>query len=338
MRREVGSMKCVRLSAAYQCPLCATPLRWAGAKVDCESGHEFECTHDGKVPVFSAAEEDASEYAIAAAAEVHDNALSWLFRTFKTSEDVLRWNLISRMHLKPGQRVLVTGAGAGNDLPWILKEIGETGQLFAQDISRQMLGSAINRVSSSSVPGPKNVEFSVGDAVNLPYVDSYFDAAYHFGGINLFSNIRKAIAEMDRVVCSGGRIVIGDEGLAPWLRETEYGQMILTNNPLAEYQPPLDCVPATARNVKLSWETGYYFYVIEFTKETEPLSLDPDVPHVGVRGGTMRKRFSGQLEGVCPELRRRLYEESQRMGISRVELLETLLVNGLQGFKEGSSS
>ena len=37
---------------------------------------------------------------------------------------------------------------------------------------------------------------------------------------------------MDRVVKDGGRIVFGDEGLSPWLKDTDYGKMLIDNNPL----------------------------------------------------------------------------------------------------------
>src|SRR3546814_8144504 len=62
---------------------------------------------------------------------------------------------------------------------------------------------------------PANLFFSVSDACHLPFEDRFFDAAFHFGGINLFDDVEGAIGEMNRVVKPGGRVVFGDEGIGP---------------------------------------------------------------------------------------------------------------------------
>src|SRR3546814_5164791 len=79
---------------------------------------------------------------------------------------------------------------------------------------------------------PANLFFSVSDACHLPFEDRFFDAAFHFGGINLFEDVEGAIGEMNRVVKPGGRVVFGDEGIGPWLRDTEFGRIVVNNNPL----------------------------------------------------------------------------------------------------------
>ena len=124
-----------------------------------------------------------------------------------------------------------------------------------------------------------------------------FDAAYHFGGLNLFRNIRKGISEMDRVVKPGGRIVISDEGVAPWLKPTELGKMLIKNNPLYVHDAPLSLLPDTARSVNLSWELSNCFYVIEFTVSDTLPHVNIDVPHIGKRGGSIRSRYFGSSRG-----------------------------------------
>ncbi|HEY8383538.1 MAG TPA: methyltransferase domain-containing protein [Microvirga sp.] len=277
------------------------------------------------MPIFAEAEANSSEYTIENAAEVHDNALRWLFRTFGTTEDRLRENLVARLALKDGQSLLVTGAGACNDLPYIAESMGWSGTIYAQDIAKQMLLAGAARHGGSLRDKGIEVQFSISDAIRLPFADGVFDAAYHYGGINLFPSIRDGIAEMNRVVRPGGKVVISDEGLAPWLRTAEIGRQLVSNNALYACQAPLEHLPETARDVRLSWELHNCFYVIEFIVGDGPLPIDIDVPHVGRRGGSIRKRYFGQLEGVDPTLKDAVYAEAERRGISRVDFLEAAL-------------
>ncbi|WP_084176884.1 methyltransferase domain-containing protein [Labrenzia sp. DG1229] len=291
----------------------------------CPNGHGFPFAAGTRVPVFASQPEGANEYSIKDAAEIHDNSLRWVFNTFQADEDDLRDRLISRIGLKRGQRVLITGAGAGNDLPYLAAALSGSGEIYAQDIAREMLLAGVSRHAQALTAMGVESHFSVSDATNLPFADGFFDAAYHFGGINLFPDIAAGISEMNRVVKSGGNIVIGDEGLAPWLVETEMGRMLINNNALYAYPAPLNAIPKTAREVKLSWELSNSFYVIEFQACTDPLPLDIDVLHLGKRGGTIRSRYFGRMEGVDPDLRDQVYREAERRGVSRVEILETAL-------------
>ncbi|EHP40429.1 type 11 methyltransferase [Cupriavidus basilensis OR16] len=225
--------------------------------------------------------------------------------------------------------MLVTGAGAGNDLPYLARSLGGQGEIFAQDIAQQMLLAGVERHQADLAHSDLELHFSVSDATNLPFQDGYFDAAYHFGGINLFPDIRKGIAEMNRVVRPGGKVVIGDEGLAPWLSDTEFGKMLIRNNPLYACKVPLGLLPESAKSVRLSWELSNCFYVIEFSVADQPLHINIDVPHLGMRGGSIRTRYFGQLEGVDPTLRDHIYAEAERLGLSRVECIESLLRRGL---------
>jgi ubiquinone/menaquinone biosynthesis C-methylase UbiE len=291
----------------------------------CPNGHLFAFAPGTDVPVFASEPEGANEYSQENAAEMHDNALRWVFSTFQTEEKDLRERLIARIGLKTGQRVLVTGAGACNDLPYLVRAFSGRGDIYAQDIAKEMLLAGVSRYRTELAGSGVGLHFSVSDATNLPFADGFFDSAYHFGGINLFPNIAKGIAEMNRVVRPGGNIVIGDEGLAPWLVDTELGRMLVNNNALYACSAPLAALPATARAVKLSWELSNCFYVIEFQASNEPLPINVDVPHMGKRGGTIRSRYFGRMEGVDPALRDRIYEEAERRGMSRVAFLESAL-------------
>ena len=291
------------------------------------SCHEQICipfAEGTNTPIFSSQLENLNEYSTENAAEIHDNALKWLFATFNTCEEDLRKNLVNRLRLKPGSRVLITGAGAGNDIPYIIEALGGVGEIYAQDIAKEMLLWGEKRIREKYTDTDISLFFSVSDAMNLPFEDGFFDAAYHFGGINLYCNRQRGIDEMYRVVREGGRVLLGDEGIAPWLRSTEEAKILINNTSLYGFEPPLELLPITARDVELSWELSNSFYVISMTVSSVALSIDIDVPHVGRRGGSMRRRYFGQLEGVDPNLRDAVYQKAEELGISRVELIENL--------------
>lgn len=296
----------------------------------CPSGHFFSYISGTKVPLFACEAEDANDYTLEDATTIHDNSLRWVFDTFGTDEPTLRKSLVSRLHLSKGETILVTGAGTGNDLPFLVESLEGAGIIYAQDISKQMLMAGVDRYGSRKNALGVEIYFSVSDATNLPFGDNAFDAAYHFGGLNLFPDIRKGISEMNRVVKPRGRIVISDEGAAPWLKPTELGKMLIKNNPLYAYDAPLSLLPDTARSVNLSWELSNCFYVIEFTVSDTPPHINIDIPHIGKRGGSIRSRYLGQLEGIDPSLRDRVYAEAEKQGISRVEYLESLLRKGFE--------
>jgi ubiquinone/menaquinone biosynthesis C-methylase UbiE len=304
------------------------PLKEEADGLRCANGHFFPYAEKSKVPLFAFQKEDVNEYALKDAANIHDNSLRWVFKTFGTDEHSLRSSLISRLKLTKGQTVLVTGAGAGNDLPYIAERLQGSGLIYAQDIAKQMLLAGVDRHSAQIRDLGIDIHFSCSDATNLPFDEHVFDAAYHFGGLNLFPDIKKGIAEMNRVVKPGGKVVISDEGCAPWLKSTEIGKMLIKNNSLYDFDAPLALLPETAHDVNLSWEVSNCFFVIDFTVSEKPPYIDIDVPHVGKRGGSIRSRYLGQLEGVDPALRDRIYAEAERQGISRVELLERLLEKG----------
>lgn len=265
------------------------------------------------------------------AESVYENFMSWLFKTFRQDEILFRNSLVEKLNLKEGDRVLVTGCGLGNDINCILPKIGSAGELFAQDISDLMIIATARRLSVDAdlQDSINNIYLSVSNASMLPHQDSYFDAAYHFGGINLFSDIKSAIHEMARVVKIGGKIVIGDEGVAPWLKFNDYGKIAICNNKLWAMEPPLSLLPETVSNVHLTWVLGNCFYVIDFEVSDSGPVMDIDVPHKGGRGGSMRKRYFGQLEGIEPNLKEKVGLAASADGTSASAWVEQVISKAL---------
>ena len=175
-----------------------------------------------------------------------------------------------------------------------------------------------------------SINYFVSTARSLPFPSGFFDSVFHFGGFNNFSEPKKTLAEMTRIVKQGGRVVFGDEALPPWLEGTEFGELIVTNNPLFKHKAPLDCLPENAREVTLRWILGGCFYLFDFKVGDGPPPVDIDLPHKGWRGGTMRTRYYGRLEGVTPEARDLAIAAARSKGVSVHEWLDTLVKNNAQ--------
>lgn len=260
-------------------------------------------------------------------AREYDHGMEVLFRTFGVDEAAVREQMVGLLRLASGSRVLETSCGTGRDT---LLLASHAGRLWATDVSPEMVDICRARLQAAAVPADR-VRLLVADATALPYAAGSFDAAYHFGGINEFADVHRGLLEMVRVVRPGGRVVFGDEGLAPWLLDTEYGRILLNTKPLYRHQPPLHLLPPSARDVACRWVIGGAFYVVDFTVgEGEPF-LDIDIEFPGWRGGSHRTRYYGKLDGVSPELRRQVIERAAAEGLSTTAWLEKTLTEKLSG-------
>ncbi|KAE8759287.1 methyltransferase domain-containing protein [Paraburkholderia madseniana] len=261
-------------------------------------------------------------YDFEGARQVYRNFLSWMFRTFRVDETEFRNDLIRRLRVSDGAHVLITGCGNGDDVLAALDAVGPTGRVYASDLAPEMVVATHAALAEKGGDALARTSLSVCNAGSLPFENDFFDAAFHFGGINLFDDIKGAIHEMTRVTKEGRRVVFGDEGVAPWLANTEYGRMVIANNYLWAHHAPIDLLPHAAVDPSLSWVLGNCFYLIDFEKCSSGPVIDPDVPHVGRRGGTMRSRYYGQLEGVSPELKEVVLKVAAEQKTSVAEWLE----------------
>jgi ubiquinone/menaquinone biosynthesis C-methylase UbiE len=314
----------------YVCPITKSTLEFTDIGLKRNDGkiYPYLSSDGSSIPDFV---DDSNliqdQYSSSDAAEIYRNFLNWLFLSFNEDENAFRQKLISRLKAKAGDKVLVTACGLGEDLQIIATIIGSEGVLCAQDLSKEMVLQAQKNFSKNCDILTPN--FSVGDAMKLPFVDGYFDAVFHFGGINLFDNMKNAIQEMARVTKYGGRVVFGDESVAPWLRNTEYAKIAICNNKLWEYQTPLEHLPFNCMDVNCSWLLGNSFYLIDFTVSESGPYMNIDVPHKGRRGGTVRTRYYGLLEGVTIETKEKVIALAQKENISVHEWLENILGNAV---------
>lgn len=244
--------------------------------------------------------------------ETYDQYLHLTFYTHGEDENKVRNGFIDLLALKPDSKVLEVAAGSGRDSEIIAGRLSSQGRLFLQDISAGMLGKARQRMKGSPVP----VSYALADACALPYPDRSFDCVYSFGGLGEFPDIRKALAEMVRVCKPGGKIVVGDESIPVWLRNTEFAKILSTTNPQFMAPLPLEQMPVEAREVCVRWVIGGVFYLIDFKVGDGAPRANFDYPVPGPRGGTLRTRYEGQLEGVTPEAKELAHKAREKRGLS----------------------
>lgn len=314
----------------YHCPATGKPLQAGpdGLLRDDGYGYPYLPLAGAVVPDFlqgqavgAAAQQSLGMYDTRTAVAIYRNFLDWLFATFATDEAEFRQQLLAKLQAPVGGTILITGCGLGDDIPALLDMIGPTGKVYANDLAAAMVIAAAGRGAEGAWSAGQ-VALAVCNAQTLPFADDFFDGAFHFGGINLFDDRKAAIAEMNRVVKPGGRVVFGDEGVAPWLRDTDYGKAAIANIPLWAMQPPLEALPPGALEVNLSWVLGNCFYLIDFQVSASGPHMNMDIPHQGRRGGSMRSRYSGQLEGVSPASKAYVLEAAARSGLSVHDWLE----------------
>lgn len=102
----------------------------------------------------------------------------------------------------PGRlRVLDVGSGTGLLIPFILERVLPGGKVYALDLSPLML----DQLRAKGLP---NVETLCAPVEAIPLPDASCDVVICFSAFPHFADQGRALAEMARVLVSGGRLVI----------------------------------------------------------------------------------------------------------------------------------
>lgn len=115
-----------------------------------------------------------------------------------------RRRAVRAAEVRPGDRVLDCATGTGDLAIAFRKAVGPSGHVTGTDFVPEMLELA--RTKSSEIT------FEVADVTRLPYSDASFDVSSISFGIRNVADPGKGIAEMTRVVRSGGRVIVLEFG------------------------------------------------------------------------------------------------------------------------------
>jgi len=138
---------------------------------------------------------------------VFDESMARAIERMYLIRDAQRRRAIVRAALAaaPGDRVLDAGCGPGFYCAELLAEVGPEGSVVGVDGSAAMLALAKARCD-----GAHNIEFHGADATSLPVADASVDRALCVQVLEYLADPAGALAEMQRALRPGGRVLVWD--------------------------------------------------------------------------------------------------------------------------------
>ena len=120
--------------------------------------------------------------------------------------------------LSPGDGVLDVACGTGNFTRGFARTVGPEGIVVGIDVSETMLARAVSDTEAAGLLD--RTAFVRGDAVELPFVESSFDAVCCFAALHLFDDPMRALDRMTEVLTPGGRLALftSAQGRTPLVR------------------------------------------------------------------------------------------------------------------------
>ncbi len=110
--------------------------------------------------------------------------------------------LVANLH--EGDRALDIAGGTGDLALAFSKKVGKTGQVVHTDINEAMLRTGRDRLLDEGVALPT----MVCDAEKLPFASNYFDVVSVAFGLRNMTHKDVALAEMNRVLKPGGKLLV----------------------------------------------------------------------------------------------------------------------------------
>lgn len=107
-------------------------------------------------------------------------------------------------NLQEGDKALDIAGGTGDLALAFSKKVGSTGQVVHTDINEAMLSTGRNRLIDEGVSLPT----LVCDAEKLPFTDDYFNLVSVAFGLRNMTHKDVALAEMNRVLKPGGKLLV----------------------------------------------------------------------------------------------------------------------------------
>lgn len=191
-------------------------------------------------------------------------------RFWPCGEEQARREVIEGLELEENSKVLETGIGTGGNLPYLASSADGI-EIYGLDISEGMLRQCAKNLERGNL----QADLFLGNAEELPFKEECFDVVFHLGGINFFTQKRKAIQEMIRVAKPGTRIVIADETekligggtiFSKLSLRLVYGRQLAQEILRFRSQDMLKLIPENMADIGFDYIWQGYGYRLEFRK------------------------------------------------------------------------
>jgi demethylmenaquinone methyltransferase/2-methoxy-6-polyprenyl-1,4-benzoquinol methylase len=106
--------------------------------------------------------------------------------------------------VRPGERVLDIAGGTGDLARLYAQRVGAAGEVVLTDVNAAMLGLGRDRLLDAGIVAP----IAQCNAEALPFADERFDCVSVAFGLRNMTRKEVALAEMRRVLKSGGRLLV----------------------------------------------------------------------------------------------------------------------------------
>ncbi len=131
----------------------------------------------------------------------NEKAATW-DKTVAERDSTKLERMAKRLKIKLGSIVLDVGTGTGVFIHFLLREMGKGGRIIALDFAEKML----RRARAKGFNG--NIDYLCADVTNIPLGNEIFDIIVCYSSFPHFQDKSRALAEMNRVIKRGGRLLI----------------------------------------------------------------------------------------------------------------------------------
>lgn len=132
-------------------------------------------------------------------------------------------------------------------------------EVYGFDLSETMLRQLQKTAKENNV----DLNLVLGDACRLPFSNESFDVVTNYGAINGYTDIKRALSEMVRVLKPGGYGVFLDEQLYPkatWIERQYFSKVISSHNII--HHCPSDLLPSEIKDVTVHQVYEFYYLCI----------------------------------------------------------------------------
>jgi len=182
----------------------------------------------------------------------NQKAASW-DETIAEKDTTKLEQMAQRLNIEPGSIVLDIGTGTGVFIPFLLRKIGKNGHMVALDVAEKMLEKA----KAKGFNG--NIGYLCADVTDIPLDDETFDSIVCYSSFPHFWDKPRALAEMNRVIKKGGRLLICHTSSRATINEIHRNIPAVQNDTIPdedEMQRMLSMAGFT--DIKIADESGSY--------------------------------------------------------------------------------